>query len=192
MVSHDTILSLLSDFGLWIIGAVALVEGPVVTVLSGALAQQGVFPLWPLAMILLAGDVLGDLLHYMLGRYGLARIPHHWRLRVRLGPEKLSQLVGLFDRAGGRMLVLAKLTHSAGAVVLAAAGLARMPLLPFLLWNTLAAMPKTAALMALGWFAGDAWAQIELWLNWGPIAGLALLGLAGFALWVRRKPCPQP
>jgi membrane protein DedA with SNARE-associated domain len=66
-----------------------------------------------------------------------------------------------------------------------------MPVVPFLAWNTLAAVPKTVGLMALGWFAGDAWRQIELWLGRWTWLVLALI-VAGVAIWwFRRCQCLQ-
>lgn len=191
MIQLDALAPLIEDFGLWIVAIAAIVEGPVVTVLSTALAREGLLPILPLAMILLAGDLVGDLLHYALGRRGLANLPRAWRRWLGLGPARASQLARHFGRHGGKTLMLAKLTHSVGAPVLVAAGMARMPVVPFLAWNTLAAVPKTVGLMALGWFAGDAWRQIELWLGRWTWLVLALI-VAGVAIWwFRRCQCLQ-
>lgn len=176
MIQLDALAPLVAEFGLWIVAAAAIAEGPIVTVLSTALARQGFLPLVPLAVILLLGDLLGDLLHYALGRRGLAHMPRAWRRWLGLGPARALQLTRHFGRHGGKTLVLAKLTHSVGAPVLVAAGMARMPVGQFLGWNMLAAIPKTAVLMALGWVAGDAWRQIETWL--GRWTWLVLIGIA--------------
>ncbi|MCB6179786.1 VTT domain-containing protein [Rhodobacter sp. Har01] len=191
MIPPEAWIGSLGEHGLWIVALASAIEGPIVSVLAAVLASKGAFDLVPLALVLLAGDLLGDLGHYLLGRRGLGRVPLPWRHRLGLGPDRTEALARHFDRHGGRTLVVAKLTHSVGAAVLVAAGLARMPVLPFLAFNLLAALPKTAALMALGWFAGDAYAQIDLWLSRG--AFVLLLVLVGLGLiWMRRRPqCPQ-
>lgn len=186
MIQLDALAPLVADYGLWVVAAASVIEGPIVSVLSTALAREGLLPLWPLAAILLAGDLVGDVLHYAVGRRGLARMPRTWRRWLGIGPARALQLTRHFGRHGGKTLVLAKMTHSVGAPVLLAAGMARMPLTRFLAWNALAAIPKTAGLMAIGWYVGDAWRQVELWL--GRSTWLALLAFAVLiALWWFRK-----
>lgn len=186
MIPLDTLGPSFSQYGLWLVAAASVVEGPIVTVFSTALAREGALPLWPLAVILFAGDLAGDVLHYMLGRRGLAKMPRPWRRWLRLGPSQAVHLSRHFDQHGGKTLMLAKLTHSVGAPVLIAAGMARMSLWPFLGWNALAALPKTAILMALGWYAGDAWRQIEMWLGrWTWVLLIAVAAIA--ALWLARR-----
>jgi len=190
MIPPEALIGALADQGLWIVGLGSVVEGPIVAVLASFLASKGVFALGPLAAVLLAGDLLGDLGYYLIGRRGIGRVPAHWRQRLGLGPGRAEALVRHFDRHGGWTLVAAKLTHSIGAPVLVAAGIARMPLAPFLLFNLLASIPKTAALMALGWFAGDAYARIDLWLGRGALVLLLVAAVGAAWLW-RRRLCPQ-
>lgn len=189
MIPYETLIDWLTQYGLWIVALAAIAEGPIVTVLSAFLAREGVFPLVPLAVILVAGDILGDFAFYMLGRRGIGRIPLRWRRWLGLGPGRTEVLAEHFAQRGGRLLVLGKLTHSVGAAVLVAAGLARMPIVPFLAYNLFASIPKTGALMALGWFAGDAYARIDLWLGRGAWVMFGLIALA-VAIWlIRRRPC---
>jgi membrane protein DedA with SNARE-associated domain len=66
-----------------------------------------------------------------------------------------------------------------------------MPFGQFLLVNLAATLPKTAALVALGWGFGEAWERLNGWILRGSLIVL-LLALAGFALWFhfRRKDKP--
>jgi membrane protein DedA with SNARE-associated domain len=189
MVPPEALLDGLRDYGLWIVGIASIVEGPIVTVLSSALAREGLFPLALLAPILVAGDLLGDLLHFALGRYGVRRIPPRWRRALGLGAGRVQALARHFDSKGGRTLVLGKLTHSAGAAVLVAAGMARMPLVPFIGWNLLATLPKTARLIALGWYMGGAWRQIDQWLGRGALVALAMILVLIVIWYYRRRQC---
>ena len=91
-----------------------------------------------------------------------------------------------FERKAGRLLVLGKLTHSAGALVLTAAGMAHMPLVPFLFYNIIAAIPKTLFLLAIGWLFGDILAEVNNWLLY---ASFILLIVAGGVIvnWLKSK-----
>ena len=131
------------------------------------------------------GDLVGDALHYALGRSGLRRIPERWRHRLRIDEAALDVLGHHFKARGGRTLIVAKLTHSLGFAALIAAGAARMPFLPFLWFNLLGTLPKTLAFLLLGYALGHATAMIDTWLWRGSLVVIVLGGL--FLLWLLKK-----
>jgi len=115
-----------------------------------------------------------------------AACPQGLRRRLGRNPDRLDRLTDHFRHRGGRILVLGKLTHSAGALVLTAAGAARMPVAPFLFFNLVATVPKSLALLALGICAGHAWERIDTWIANGSWIALAL----GLLLAWRLRPAP--
>ncbi|MGA0539221.1 DedA family protein [Neotabrizicola sp. VNH66] len=188
MFTPETLISSVAAQGLWIVGLLAVIEGPIATVVAAFLARQGAFDPLALAALLVAADILGDLGFYWIGRRGIGRLSPRWRRRLGLRPARMEGLARQFRDRGGRILVFGKLTHTMGAPILVAAGVARMPVLPFLLINGLASVPKTAALMALGWFAGEAHERIGTWLDRGALAMLVLMVLAGGLWMMKRRP----
>ena len=73
-------------------------------------------------------------------------------------------------------MLLGKVTHSLGALVLVAAGAARMNIWVFLGWNLIATVPKSLLLIWLGLWLGDmsaqvSVAQIAIWLGWAVWGG---------------------
>ncbi|TGD43888.1 hypothetical protein EEB11_07905 [Pseudotabrizicola sediminis] len=146
--------ALIRDYGLLIIAPLALLEGPVVSVVSGYLAKAGLVPLHWVFGVLVVADLAGDLLMYWIGRRGRAGLALPWLARFGVTRRRLATALRAFRRNGGRLLVLGKLTHSAGFAVLLAAGMARMPVMRFLVLNTLATLPKTAVCLAIGWWFG--------------------------------------
>lgn len=162
--------ALVQDYGLWIIAPVALVEGPVISILSGWLARMGMIGLPKLYLCLVLADLAGDVVLYAVGRYGRGRAAF-WQASPRFR-KGLARGLRAFRARGGRILVLGKITHSAGFAVLLAAGLARMPFGRFLVLNLAATMAKTALFMAAGWIFGEVAMQAESWL---PLIGLAAL-----------------
>jgi membrane protein DedA with SNARE-associated domain len=129
-----------------------------------------------------AADLVGDTAFYVLGRFG--HRPWGRRALGRLGVKRssLDRLEALFRKKGARVLVGGKLTHFAGAPVLAAAGLARIGYGRFLLWNLVATVPKSAALMAAGYLFG--WQAVR-YLDRGSalLLLIALAALAGLVAW---------
>lgn len=188
-MNGDTIIALLSDHGLWILAPISIIEGPIVSILAGWLVGLGIMALVPSFIILVLGDVIGDALLYAAGRgVRLDRLPLVGRY-FRIPRAKLVPVVKAFREQGVRLLVIGKVTQAAGFVVLIGAGAARMNFALFLLVNTLAAIPKAALLLALGYAIGEAHERIAAWLSWGSLAmgGLAVLAFALWWLWRRRK-----
>jgi membrane protein DedA with SNARE-associated domain len=147
----EAIRALLQEQGLAILFVLALIEGPIVTVIAGALAGRGVFdPLAVLAVALL-GDVLGDALLYAMGRFCPSLARRLFGLRAQ---REAVALQDLFARRGGWLLVIGKLTHVAGFAVILTAGFARMPPGAFLAFTVMAALPKVMALAGAGWVFG--------------------------------------
>ncbi len=167
------ILRLVSDWGLAMLLPMTIAEGPVATVVAGWLVKLQVLPLLPTFLIVVAGDVIGDLMYYALGHQGLRRLPQHWRHRLGLNPARVAALTGRFAENGVAFLIAAKLTHGAGAAVLTAAGAAGMRLGPFLIANLGAGAVKAVALLALGYVLGQE--AVAGWLL--PLALLAAVAV---------------
>lgn len=186
MISPETVTALVGQYGLWVLAPAAVAEGPIVTVIAGWLARIGLLDLRAVFVLVVLADLAGDVVFYGLGRW-VPLMPQRLRLRLGLNETRLDALAGHFHCRGGRSLVFGKLTHSAGALVLVAAGMARMPLGRFVFWNLAATLPKSALFLALGWGLGDAHALIGDWLATGSLVALGLIAALGlWSLHVRR------
>lgn len=180
---------LITHHGPLIFLALAVIEGPFATVAAAALAQQGVLDIRTVLALAVLGDVLGDVLLYLVGRFGAGLVPRRLCARIGLDHHVLDPMAAAFARAGGRLLVVAKWTHVAGLPTLIAAGLARMPFVPFLLVSLLATLPKVALMCLLGWGFGLAVTDLtpSLWLVLPPV--LAVLAVMRFPLRRKDRPC---
>jgi membrane protein DedA with SNARE-associated domain len=193
----EAIRALLQEQGLAILFVLALIEGPIVTVIAGALAGRGVFDPLAVLAVALAGDVAGDAALYAIGRFcpGLAQ-----RLFGRQLEMNAAGVEGLFARRGGWLLVIGKLTHVAGFAVILTAGFARMPPGAFLGFTVVAALPKVVALAGAGWVFGLSMglgipglglsgpgdlAAIDLWAALTCVALLGVAAVLGRKLWRR-------
>lgn len=172
---------LLATHGLWLMAPLALVEGPLVTVAAGTLAAQGVLPLGGVILTATAADLCGDVLLWLSGRHLCRQLP--FRLKRRI-----VRRVPFADlrRNAGRVLLFGKLTHSLGAAVLLASGMARVPFMPFVTINLLATVPKVCAFALLGWAFGHTLTGNDR--LFAPLGFLTLAATAGIAaLWLRKK-----
>lgn len=165
MIEHAELVSMMSSYGLWVLTPLAVLEGPIVTVIAGYLAKLSILSLWQVVPCVVVADILGDSLLYFLGRLALGGLSPAWRDRLGLSPHRLYCLMRGFRRNGTRILVAAKLTHAAGFAALTAAGAARMPFSDFLVANILAGIPKCLFFVALGYLFGSAYETIAGWMS---------------------------
>ena len=186
MIASTAIADVISTYGIAILAPVAVLEGPIVSVIAGWLVNQGLLPLWPVIVCVIVADVFGDSLFYAVGRGMLDRVPPGWLARVGVTDARLAQMAATFEDKGVRVLVIGKLTHAAGFAVLIGAGAARMRFLPFVLANLLASIPKSLTFLAIGYLFGSAYAAIGQWLSIGS-AVVLLLFVAAAALYLHRR-----
>lgn len=186
----ESLTQLIQAQGLLLLFPLSILEGPIISVIAGWLVRLHLIPLgWTFAVLVL-GDLVGDALHYLLGRSGLHRFPERWRRRLGIDDAAIAGLTTHFQDQGGRTLIIGKLTHGLGFAALIAAGAARMPFGRFLWYNLVATLPKTAGFLLLGYLLGHAEVTIGNWI-WR--VSLIVLILGGAALvWYIRHRTPRP
>jgi membrane protein DedA with SNARE-associated domain len=182
MIDLSTLQQIIEAHGLALLFPLAVLEGPIVTVVAAWLARLGFMNIVAVYVVCVVSDLLGDAIYYALGRHGL---PLRWQQRLGLTPQRRRTLKTQFRARGARILVIGKLTHSAGMAVLLAAGASRMPFGPFLLWNFLATLPKTLFFLLIGYVFGGASNRVDGWIGNVSLLLLALI-VAGAALWLIR------
>jgi membrane-associated protein len=165
------------------------VEGPGVAVISGFLARLSLIGLPQVYGLLVLADLIGDVVLYALGRRG--RVGRLVRLMSVFGLTRKHIAVAIrqFRAKGGRILLLGKLTHSAGFAVLLAAGLVRMPFGRFLILNTLATLPKVAVFLGIGWMFGAVSGGVENLLFRLSLGLAVLIGTALAFFLLRKRVC---
>ncbi|MBD3803264.1 MAG: VTT domain-containing protein [Rhizobiaceae bacterium] len=186
MIGLETLTALMAKHGLAVIAPIAVLEGPIVTVIAAWLASQNLFSVWSVSVIVILADVVGDVGLYSLGRWGLNRMPKRWRDKLGLNRARLVSAGRHFQNKGVKTLLFGKWTHSAGAPVLVAAGVARMNIWLFTLTNLIATIPKSLAFVALGYWLGSYYGKIDSWLTKGSIILLVLI-LFGGTIWLFRR-----
>jgi membrane protein DedA with SNARE-associated domain len=163
------------------------VPSEVILPLAGFRARTGalnVWLAWPAATL---GSVLGAVVLYGVGRW--------------LGYDRLHALAGkrwffltsqndldrgerVFERHGGKMVLLGRCVPLIRSVVSIPAGIAKMPLPRFLTLTAIGSGVWNAIFIGLGWALGENWGRVQGWL--GPVSyvvlGLVVVGLVWLAV----------
>ena len=171
---------ILTNYGYGALFIASVVEGPMVTVIAGFLASQGLLDTALVWAIAVAGDLTGDLVLYAAGRWGW--ITSRGRLSMPVDRRRIAFLRRQFRAHPGKALLFGKLTHGAGFLFLLAAGAARIRLATFIWYNFVGTVPKSAFFVALGYLAGAAYVQIDSYLGAASAIVFALVCVAVFAL----------
>ncbi|MEK7325505.1 MAG: VTT domain-containing protein, partial [Chloroflexota bacterium] len=146
----------------------AVIEGPIVTIVAGFLASLGYFNALIIYILAILGDLIGDTLYYVLGRRGneylLARKKFLW-----INIEQLKALTNHFDKHLGKSIILGKWTHVVGAPILIAAGMARVSFKKFILFNIIGTAPKILVFLIIGYYFGQAYKRIDAYLEYAAV-----------------------
>jgi membrane protein DedA with SNARE-associated domain len=186
-MTQDAVLALMQDHGLWLVGPMAIIEGPIVTVIAAYLAKLGYMTVLGVYLVCLVGDLVGDGLYYWIGRLGPALMPDRWLAKLGMTEARTLALEGHFADKGGRTLLIGKWTHSAGLPIMLASGAARMNFAAYMWYNLIGSIPKTAFFTAIGWFIGSAYSAIDTWIWRGSLVIVLAAAVVGLILWQRKK-----
>lgn len=149
---------------------------------AGALARAGKMNLTLAATLAFIAVILADLFWYSLGRYRGGRILK-LLCRISLEPDScVRRTENLFVRHGVRSLLVAKFIPGLNTAAPSLAGVFRMPVRRFLIFDSLGGLLWVVTVTSLGLIFSD---QLELIaLRWGGWLVVALAGgLATYVLW---------
>lgn len=186
-MSQEAVLHLMQSHGLWLVGPMAIIEGPIVTVIAAYLSKLGFMPILGVYIVCVFGDLVGDGLYYWIGRLGPAILPERWLTGLGMSEARKLALEGHFAEKGGRTLLVGKFTHSAGLPIMLASGAARMNFALYMWYNLIGTIPKTALFVTIGWFLGSAYSAIDTWIWRVSLALVIVLALGALVWWQRRR-----
>lgn len=121
---------------------------------------------WNLVLVTLAGTVgatIGALIAYAIGALGGRPLIERWGRWLGITAADLDRAESFFERRGWLATFFGRMVPVVRSLVSFAAGIARMPLGPFVVFTFLGSLPFTFALV----FAG-----LQLGANWEAIGGL--------------------
>lgn len=161
------------------------IPSEVIMPLAGFMATQGHLAMLGVILAGTVGSVLGAVPLYYLGRtIGEERLKgyadRHGRW-LTVSREDLDSAKQWFARHGARAVLLCRLVPGVRSLISIPAGIAGMPLAPFLLFTTIGAGLWTALLAYAGYWLGAQFRQVEAYLD--PASYVVLAGLVVLYVW---------
>ncbi len=161
-----------------IIFVLAVIEGPVLTILCGFLASVGDVNPFIAFFVILLGDLVGDSFYFLLGTWSRGKRTSKILHFLGITKKRLALIEDHFNKKPIKIMALGKAAHGIGPVTLVAAGVANFPYRSFLLINLGLTAIKSFVLMLVGYYSGQAYLQINGALDWiafGTIATFVIL-----------------
>jgi membrane protein DedA with SNARE-associated domain len=151
-------------------------------VAAGALARAGKINLTFAVVLAFVAVILADLFWYALGRYRSGRILK-LLCRISLEPDScVRRTENLFVRRGVHALLIAKFVPGLNTAAPSLAGIFRMPVRRFMIYDSLGGLFWVVSVTSLGLIFSDQLEQIAL--RWGGWLVAVLAGsLAAYVLW---------
>jgi len=139
----------------------AVLEGPIITIITGFFASLGLINFIMAYFVIVAGDLVGDVLHYLVGRIGGRRFVDHWGKFFGVTRNHIGDLEQQYEKRGNKLLFIGKMAHGIGGAFLVGAGVIKMPFDKFLFSNMLATLIKSMVLLIIGFYFGHAFKLID-------------------------------
>jgi membrane protein DedA with SNARE-associated domain len=107
------------------------------------------------------GSLVGALVGYAIGAWGGRPLLDRYGRYVGIGAEDLDRADQWFQRWGGWAVFLGRMVPLVRTFVSYPAGIARMPIVSFIVFSTLGSLIWNTALIVAGFVVGDNYAEIE-------------------------------
>jgi membrane protein DedA with SNARE-associated domain len=186
------VIPLIARYGYAVLLPVAVVEGPTVAAITGALVALGQLDPIVSCLLLVVADLVGDALYYALGRYGHGPISNWINKRLRITPERLRPLAQRFHDNDWKLIMIGK-TQALGGIILYFAGASRMAFGRYMALNLIGTFPKVILFQligyTLGYFFGASVLHSTRYVDFvtASLFTFALILLAGSYWLVRRR-----
>lgn len=185
-----------SHYGLWVVFGVVFLEvaglpfipGETALIAASALASQGKGSIAGTIALAVAAAVLGAAAGYVVGRARGKRLLAVWPWFERVSAPAVHRSEAFFERHGPKAVFIGRFFPILRSTLGWMAGVGRMPLAPFLLWNVVGAVVWACGVGLAAYYAGAAvvnTVEHDAAVGVGVIAAIVLVAL-GVHLVLRR------
>jgi len=177
--------SYLGIFGLMALESmIAPIPSELVMPFAGFLIFMGHFDVVPVMVAASLGSIVGSLLSYGMGTLGEPVVLRYGRYLL-LNPHHLEWTKNFFNRHGGKTIFISRFIPVVRHLISIPAGLARMSLIPFILYTLLGATLWNGFLTYLGVRLKQNWRIIQHYTH--IVDYFVVAGLIGAAVYLAYK-----
>ncbi|MDD5721131.1 MAG: DedA family protein [Candidatus Pacebacteria bacterium] len=162
-----SIISLILSLKYLILFPIVVLEGPLVMMVSGFLVKLGYLNFLYTYLVLVMGDLFGDILWYELGNVFGMRFVNKFGKFFNVAEQNILKVKKIFHKHSAKILFISKITMGFGfsLVTLITAGLVKIPIKKFIFWNALGELVWVAVLMSIGFYLGNFYLKVDSFLG---------------------------
>lgn len=157
-------IQLLLSYKYAILLPLAVVEGPIITVVAGFLVTLGYMDIFLVYLVVVLGDFTGDTIFYSAGKWGKGFI-HKYGHYIGATAEKLQQAKQTFADKHTKAVIMSKVFHGVGVAGLVAAGALSVPYSRYIKTCMGIALVQSAVFLFVGIVFGHAYLRIAKYLD---------------------------
>jgi membrane protein DedA with SNARE-associated domain len=131
---------------------IAVLEGPLITIISGFLVSRHVLAFLPAFLVVFLGDAVSDTFLYIIGHHGRNFIQKLKFLRVT--DESINKMEAQYARSPWKTMLLAKVSYGLGTVFMISAGLSHMSRRRFFQSAFVLNAFRSLILLSIGYYFG--------------------------------------
>lgn len=183
---------LIIDYKYLVLLPFSAILGPIVSFLAGILIKSGYLTIVYAYLILMAGELIGDVVWYWLGRSRGEKFLIRFGKYFSITPEAITAAKIMFSKYHTRILVVSKLTTGLGfaPAVLFTAGVSRIPFKKYMALNFYGQIVWTGMLLWLGYLVGNLYSQFSSFFERLTITAIIvaiMLFVLGYGKYLRNK-----
>ncbi len=152
---------------------------------SGYLVSRGVLDLWLVSVAGAVGCVIGSVVAYYAGAWGGRPLVERYGKYVLISAHDLDLADRFFDRWGQIAVLVARLLPVVRTFIAFPAGVARMRMVPFLVYTFVGSFVWSLGLAWIGVVLGENWGTLKVYFHRFDFA-IAVLLVVGAVWWVWR------
>lgn len=159
----EHVIHLILEYRYLIIIPLGIVEGPALAMVCGLLLRLGLLSFWPVYLILMVADLVGDIMWYCVGYYGGEKLVNSMGKYFGLNEQSYKAIEKAYHKYHDWILIISKITMGLGLpfVILTTAGIVRVPFKRYMALNFLGQLVWTGGLLAIGYYLGNFYLQIN-------------------------------
>ncbi len=189
---HASLIALILIYKYWILLALGIPEGPILSIIAGFLWRLGVLAFFPAYFALMAADIIGDVIWYHIGYHVGPRFIKRFGHLFSITDQNVAILEKLFHKHKDKVLIVSKMTggFGFGVVTLMTAGLVKIPFRRYFVLNFIGQFFWSGILMAIGYSFGHLFSAINtiLWrISVAVGFTILFLLLIGYGRYVRNR-----
>ncbi|NCF75532.1 MAG: hypothetical protein GWO87_03545 [Xanthomonadaceae bacterium] len=174
-MSFQQIIAFLISYKYFFLFPIVVVEGPIITVIAGFLSSLGQLNVFIVYGLVVIGDLTGDTISYMIGRWGGVKFIKRWGHYVGLNIKHIEKLEKHFDKHTASTIILGKLAYSIETPFLISAGIAKVSYKKFFLYTLISTLPKSLLFLLIGYYFGKSYSKINNYLDYTSVGVIFLI-----------------